>query len=61
MTIDSRYAERQQANEPLFEIHQTKGNSEAHPWLSPNDEFANFEPFPSLISLDSPSQIKGGF
>jgi hypothetical protein len=61
MPIDTRYAERQQANEPLFEIHQTKGNSEAHPWLSPNDEFANFEPFPSLISLDSPSQIKGGF
>ena len=61
MTIDSRYAERQQANEPLFEIHQTKGNSEAHPWLSPNDEFAKFEQFPSLISLDSASQIKGGY
>ncbi len=59
--IDTKYARRQQANEPLFEIHQTKGNSEAHPWLSPNDEFANFEPFPSLISLGSPSQIKGGF
>ena len=59
--IDAKYARRQQANEPLFEIHQTKGNSEAHPWLSPNDEFANFEPFPSLISLGTPSQIKGGF
>ena len=59
--IDTKYARRQQANEPLFEIHQTKGNSEAHPWLSPNDEFANFEPFPSLISLNSPSQIKNGF
>jgi hypothetical protein len=59
--MDTRYAKRQQANEPLFEIHQTKGNSEAHPWLSPNDEFANFEPFPSLISLGTPSQIKGGF
>ena len=59
--IDARYAERQNANEPLFEIHQTKGNSEAHPWLSPNDEFSNFEPFPSLISLGTPSQIKGGF
>ncbi len=45
----------------MFEIHQTKGNSEAHPWLSPNDEFANFEPFPSLISLGTPSAIKGGF
>jgi len=60
-TMDARYARRQNENEPLFEIHQTKGNSEAHPWLSPNDEFANFEPFPSLISLDSPSQIKGSF
>jgi hypothetical protein len=59
--MDARYARRQQANEPLFEIHQTKGNSEAHPWLSPNDEFANFEPFPSLISLGTPSAIKGGF
>ena len=59
--IDSRYAKRQQANEPLFEICQTKGNSESHPWLSPNDEFADFEQFPSLISLDTPSQIKGGF
>lgn len=59
--MNARYAKRQNVNEPLFEIHQTKGNSEAHPLLSPNDEFANFEPFPSLISLDSPSQIKGGF
>jgi Protein of unknown function (DUF3604) len=59
--MDARYARRQMQNEPLFEIHQTKGNSEAHPWLSPNDEFANFEPFPSLISLGTPSAIKGGF
>jgi hypothetical protein len=59
--MDTRYAKRQSENEPLFEIHQTKGNSEAHPWLSPNDEFADFEPFPSLISLGTPSQIKGGF
>jgi hypothetical protein len=59
--MDARYAKRQQALEPVFEIHQTKGSSEAHPWLSPNDEFANFEPFPSLISLGSPSAIKGGY
>ena len=59
--MDARYARRQQENEPLFEMHQTKGNSEAHPWLSPNDEFADFEPFPSLISLGTPSAIKGGF
>jgi len=59
--MDARYARRQMENEPLFEIHQTKGNSEASPYLSPNDEFADFEPFTSLISLGTPSAIKGGF
>jgi hypothetical protein len=59
--MDPRYARRQAENEPLFEIHQTKGNSEAHPLLSPNDEFANFEPFSRLISLGVPSAIKYGF
>lgn len=59
--IDARYARRQMENEPLFEIHQTKGNSEAHPWLSPNDEFASFEPFASLIAQNVPSAVKGGY
>ena len=59
--MDARYARRQQANEPLTEIHQTKGNSEAHPLLSPNDEFAKFESFPNMISLPVPSQVRYGF
>jgi hypothetical protein len=59
--IDAKYAKRQNENEPLTEIHQTKGNSEAHPWLSPNDEFAKFEVFPNLIATNTPTAVKHGF
>ena len=59
--MDARYAKRQNINEPLTEIHQTKGNSEAHPWLSPNDEFAEFEVFRNLISTNTPSAVKHGY
>ena len=59
--IDERYARRQAALEPAFEMHQTKGNSETHPLLSPNDEFASFEPFNKLIALKHNSQVTNGF
>ncbi len=49
--MTARYANRQAANEPLFEISQTKGQSDAHPALSPNDEFSDFELFENLINL----------
>ncbi len=49
--MSARYARRQAENEPLFEITQTKGQSDAHPALSPNDEFAEFELFDNLINL----------
>ena len=41
--IDKKYAETRVKWERLYETTQTKGTGEAHPYLSPNDEFANFE------------------
>jgi hypothetical protein len=41
--IDKAYAETRAKWERLYEVTQTKGTGEAHPFLSPNDEFANFE------------------
>lgn len=36
------YAQRRQQWEPVYEITQMKGDGEAHPLLSQNDEFADF-------------------
>jgi Protein of unknown function (DUF3604) len=41
--IDREYCETRLKWERLYEMTQTKGTGEAHPYLSPNDEFANFE------------------
>ena len=48
--LTREYAQRRMANEPLAEIIQAKGQSDTDPQLSPNDEFADYEIFKSLLS-----------
>jgi hypothetical protein len=41
--LDAEYAKVRAKWERLYEVTQNKGDGEAHPALSPNDEFADFE------------------
>ncbi len=41
--ITQDYAKRRMRWEPVYEVTQVKGDGEAHPLLSPDDRFADFE------------------
>ncbi len=41
--LDADYARTRSEWEPVVEVTQPKGTGEAHPFLSPEDEFADFE------------------
>ncbi len=41
--LDKEYVTQRAKWEPLYEVTQMKGDGEAHPFLSPGDEFADYE------------------
>ena len=41
--LDEEYITQRAKWEPVYEVTQIKGDGETHPFLSPNDEFADYE------------------
>jgi len=41
--LDAEYVQKRAKWEPMYEVTQIKGDGEAHPFLSPEDEFADYE------------------
>ncbi len=60
--IDVEYVETRARWEPLYEVTQIKGDGEAHPYLSPDDEFADFETWDrgntSMETLKTPDMLQ---
>ncbi len=50
--ITAEYAKRRMHWEPVSEATQIKGDSETHPVVSPDDEFADFETYAHYIQQD---------
>jgi hypothetical protein len=50
--LDKAYVTTRKRWEPIYEATQIKGDGEAHPFLSPDDEFADYETW-DLGNLDS--------
>ncbi len=55
--LDEEYISQRIKWEPLYEITQIKGDGEAHPYLSPEDEFADYETW-DIGNLDTVPTVK---
>ena len=60
--VDKNYVRLRAKWEPLYEVTQIKGDGEAHPALSPNDEFADYETLDKgnldLTALKKPDMLQ---
>lgn len=63
--VDENYVRLRSKWEPHYEITQIKGDGETHPYLSPNDEFADYETWDvgnlDISELKKPEMLKGEY
>ncbi|MDX2416953.1 MAG: DUF3604 domain-containing protein [Xanthomonadales bacterium] len=63
--LDKSYVEGRARWEPLYEATQIKGDGETHPYLSPDDEFADYETWAvgnlDLSELKKDEMLKGEY
>jgi len=63
--LDKTYVQARAKWEPMYEATQIKGDGEAHPLLSPNDEFADYETWDvgnlDLSEAKKPGMLKGEY
>jgi hypothetical protein len=50
--VDAEYSRTRALWEPVLEVTQIKGDSETHPMLSPNDEFADYENYNFVMTVE---------
>jgi len=63
--VDEEYVRLRAKWEPHYEITQIKGDGEAHPYLSPDDEFADYETWDvgnlDISEVKKPEMLKGEY
>jgi len=63
--LDEAYVAARSTWEPAYEVTQIKGDGEAHPFLSPNDELADYETWDkgnlNLSELKTNKMLKGEY